>query len=368
MPLRELLSGVAALGYDAALGAQQPAQQHLRAVRAGLAGMLPPSGLEVRVSGAAVNLPQIPWIAVLNPEVTRTAQAGLYVVFLYSAALDRVYLTMNQGATAHREHAQRSRPPGMTIDQAAVAELTAESAAIREELPKSLLAGTSSAIDLGASGFLPIAYEAGTIASTAYDVSALPPEGVLRADLGRFLQIYDAAVEARQRLTAADPARFYTPAMANPPKPGSEAELFRPKDASEYVAQIVAHTQVRSRRHEAVVKAFGHHALSMGWKPATNVHPRDLVLRRTGDELLCEVKVVKANAEIAVREAIGQLFTYRHLLYTASQPPAGLLAVFSDPVGEAFVDLLEQLGLASVWSEGGDSWQGSTSAVAWGLI
>lgn len=368
MTLRTYLADVRNLGYDPAAGSQQEAQKHLRRVRAGIADHLPPTGFLVRVSGAAVNLPRIAWVAVLDPDVTRTAQSGLYVVYLFDALLDRVYLTMNQGATAHRIHVQSApRRKNQTIDQAAIAELEAESIAIRDKLPSSLLGGDARSINLRAEGFLPKGYEAGTICAIEYDLTALPQERQLQNDLERYLLIYDAAVEARRGLTAADPVRFSTPAVGVPPKPSSSAELFRPKSDSDYVAQIAAHTQTRERRHEAVVKAFGEFVVSQGWTPITTVHPRDLVLRRATSEVLCEVKVVKANAQDAVREAIGQLFTYRHFLYSSS-PPSALVAVFSEPIGDAFVHLLEELGIASVWALPGGIWAGSPTAESFELL
>jgi hypothetical protein len=366
MDLRHALGQVKALGYDPSLGAGQPAQTHLRQVKRDLVDLLPPTGLRVRVSGAAQNLPRIAWIAVLNPEVTTTAQQGLYVVYLFDASISRVYLTLNQGVTAHRLHVQQIDRAGLTIDAAALNALAGESALIRAELASSLVGATVTGIDLGADGFLPKAYEAGTIAAVEYDLSALPFEGQLRDDLARFLWIYDAAVDAKWRLTAADPATFVMPAASDPGGPGSSSELFRPKDASDYVALIAAHSQVRSRRHEAVVKDFGEYVKARGWTPATNVHPRDLTLRRGSDELLCEIKVVKANATGAVREAIGQLFTYRHFLYPDAAP-AGMVAVFSDAVGDAFVDLLEGLGIVSVWPLDGD-WCGSPQAIGLDLV
>jgi hypothetical protein len=45
-----------------------------------------------------------------------------------------------------------------------------------------------------------------------------------------------------------------------------------------------------------------------------------------------------------------------------------LLALFSERIGEAYVTLLESLGIASVWKEEGSGWTGSTSAVAAGLV
>lgn len=366
MGLRGDLAVVRDFGYLPSLGQLQPAQVQLRQVRKNVQGLLPPLGFRVKVSGAQQNLPKIAWLGILDPAVTTTAQAGLYVVYLYDVSLKHVFLTMNQGVTAHKDIARATRPVGTTIDGAAIAALTRESVAIRAELPESLLEGTSREIDLGLDEFNPAAYAAGTIAAIDYDLENLPSENALREDLDRFLLIYAEAVDALSRLTTADPNTFRTPVVNSAPPRSDRAEEFRPKDSSDYVAQVGQMTQHRTRSHEAVVEAFGRHAKSVGYRAVTNVHPRDLVLRSSGAEVLCEVKVVRANAEFAVREAIGQLITYRHFLYDADSRPL-LLAVFSSAVGNAFVDLLEDLDIGSVWPIGNDQWRGSNVAATLGL-
>ncbi|MBX4268438.1 MrcB family domain-containing protein [Clostridium estertheticum] len=40
-----------------------------------------------------------PWIAAYNKEITTTIQEGVYIVYLFSEDMDRVYLTLNQGCT-----------------------------------------------------------------------------------------------------------------------------------------------------------------------------------------------------------------------------------------------------------------------------
>jgi hypothetical protein len=91
------------------------------------------------------------------------------------------------------------------------------------------------------------------------------------------------------------------------------------------------------------------------------VHPRDLVV--TGStpqrEWLVEAKVVKANAELAVREAIGQLFAYRHFFYREEGRPDPLLvALFSEEPGDAFTPLLSSLDIEAVWLDAGE-WRSS---------
>jgi hypothetical protein len=45
------------------------------------------------------NWAAVPWIALLNTEVTRSTQVGIYVVFLIATDLNRIFLTLNQGTT-----------------------------------------------------------------------------------------------------------------------------------------------------------------------------------------------------------------------------------------------------------------------------
>ena len=41
----------------------------------------------------------VPWIAILDPEVTDSTQNGFYVVYLFSVDMKKVYLSLNQGIT-----------------------------------------------------------------------------------------------------------------------------------------------------------------------------------------------------------------------------------------------------------------------------
>ena len=74
--------------------------------------------------------------------------------------------------------------------------------------------------------------------------------------------------------------------------------------------------------------------------------------------------VYNGNAAEAVRAAIGQLFDYRHFFYVVPKLPLpSLLALFSEPVGIAYVEFMESLSISSVWRSGG-SWAGSPRAIA----
>jgi hypothetical protein len=167
----------------------------------------------------------------------------------------------------------------------------------------------------------------------------------------------------RDRLLVERPGFLDTPTRARAttsgPRDRDQAPIFRPKDASDYLAHVPAQGQRRTRKHEELVRRFGTYARSRAWTATTNVHPRELVLRGHGDDVLVEAKIVGNNAEFAVRDAIGQLFAYRHLLYReCKKGDPRLLVVFSEPIGRAFVTLLNVLGIEAAWFEDG-AWRGS---------
>jgi hypothetical protein len=139
---------------------------------------------------------------------------------------------------------------------------------------------------------------------------------------------------------------------------------FKPKSSAEYQAVVQSKQLTKSRSHEKLVGRYGLWIATQGFHPSTTEHPRDLVLRRPGQEWLTEAKVVyQGNATNAVRAAIGQLFTYRHMLPGS---PTGMLALFSEEIGDEYAALLDKLGIASVWWDNG-IWAGSATALRAGL-
>lgn len=142
---------------------------------------------------------------------------------------------------------------------------------------------------------------------------------------------------------------------------------FSPKSSAPYRAQIRARELVKSRDHESLLEAYGTAMMREGWTAITTVHPRDMELTRTGRVWLAEVKMVySGDVSGAARAALGQLIEYRHFFYDPSNPP-GLLALFSEPLGDAYVGMLGSLGVASVWRSG-IGWGGSRRARAAELI
>jgi hypothetical protein len=139
---------------------------------------------------------------------------------------------------------------------------------------------------------------------------------------------------------------------------------FKPQSSGDYVARVEGQVLVKTRAHERLVADFGLWSAANGYAPSTIEHPRDLVLYGSGRTVLVEAKMLyRHNATNAVRAAIGQLLTYRHLLYR--DDAVSLLALFSEPVGGEYVELLTTLGIAAVWR--GDPWAASVLAAEIGL-
>ncbi len=76
---------------------------------------------------------------------------------------------------------------------------------------------------------------------------------------------------------------------------------------------------------------------------------------------LVEAKTVGPNAQNAVREAIGQLLAYRHFCYRdVGRSEPAMVALFSEPIGGAFVQLLVSLDIEVIWWTP-DGWEGAAS-------
>lgn len=218
---------------------------------------------------------------------------------------------------------------------------------------------------LKSTGFRQRAYEAGNIAAQTYRVADLPGEQSLRADLARFLRLYQLATAARRELLLSSPGLIATPDPAPEADAKDPLKDFKPKDDSDYFTRLQGRQLTKTRRHERLVRDYGTWAAGQGWHPSTAEHPKDLVLRNEAGAWIVEAKILyQGNAANAVRASLGQLYTYRHFL--PSDPDSRLLALFSEPIGDGFVDFLEACDIASVWMEAG-VWLGSLTASAWGL-
>jgi MrcB-like, N-terminal domain len=118
---------------------------------------------------------EIPWSRVYSASRSRSATLGWYVVYLFSAFGDRVYLSLNQGTTRWEGGEFKPRP--------------AEELAARVRWARDVL-GISARDDLGFDISLEARrsdlgrqYELGNVTSLTYELNAIPEDDQLAADL-----------------------------------------------------------------------------------------------------------------------------------------------------------------------------------------
>ena len=355
MNLGDYLARIAS-HYDRAAGLQTETQQLLREAARQLVDLVP-AGYVVIGSGGKGTATFTPWFGFFDPDETRSPQRGLYLCFLFSSNMSAVTLTLMQGITELDRTLGRQR---------ARERLAQDAAAIRAQLPVDAVTMFGDGLTLGSSGYRQLAYEAGCVLSRTYRLGSLPSEAHLRDDLGRFLIFYQEAIEVKRDLLQGAPGTVASPSVQQQLPGDDPLRYFKPKDESDYAATLAGRVLIKTRRHERLIRQYGTWLVDAGFVVSTKVHPRDLVAWRDENEWLIEGKILYlGNATDAVRAALGQLYAYRHFLYPVASPP-GLVALFSEPIGAAFVSFLETAGVASVWHEAG-AWLGSTRAIAAGL-
>ena len=293
---------------------------------------------------------------------TTSPQSGVYVVYLFTTDMQTLTLSLNQDIT------RMANDIGFA---AARRRLAKDAKAVRDALSPQLLGGLAETLNLNPAGekfYLENqkAYAAANIAALEYASDALPDEAVLREDLHRLLELYQDAIAVKRQLLQADPGSIGSPsAMQTTAAQADPLVHFKPKDDEDYVAHIKGRTLVKTRRHETVVNQYSKWVRGQGFQPATP-HPQDLVLLRDDQEWLIEAKVLyRGNATHAVRAAIGQFYAYKYFHYVDKTAPR-LVALFSEPVGPAYVDFLESCDISVVWREESE-WRGSYRAVQEGM-
>ncbi|MFC9744367.1 MrcB family domain-containing protein [Streptomyces niveus] len=370
MGIRDLLLEVART-YDASEGTRSEVvgQRVLREV-ASRTDLPLPSGLFAEGHGGQTSAAATPWIGVFDPEINSSAVKGVYLAYIFSADLQTVSLTLQQGIT-HLEYR-------LGKGKARQEHLRRKAARLRRAAAIQRRNGWVDEPELRHEAARPKAYEAASVIARMYDVADLPEEASLESDL-----VY--AADALKRTSTADRLWWFEDAESQleVSYPSNDHVLsendplagFQPKDSSDYIANIAAKQQIKRRRHEALIADFGIHIASRGFTPTTRLmHPRDLVLRRQNDERsaedewLVEVKVVRdGNPTEAVRQAVGQLFEYSHFLYRErGRPEPHLIGLFTEDVG-VYSSYLEQRGIASMWQTS-RGWGGSFSAKGWGMF
>ncbi|MFE5615850.1 MrcB family domain-containing protein [Streptomyces sp. NPDC056524] len=367
MGIRDLLNEVART-YDRAAGSTRDVegQKVLRGVAA-RTDLALPAGFKAKGHGGQTTPAATPWIGIFDEEGERDPKKGLYLAYIFSADLKNVTLTLQQGITWLEERLGRGA--------AREVHLRHHAARLRRAVRRQERQGWIDEPDLRDKAARPRAYEAASVIAKSYDTAVLPSDVVLMEDLLVAIESLRRAEEADRvwwMSDAADALELSYESDGHVRPVTDPLAGFQPKDSSDYVAEIKARQQVKKRNHEKLIKDFGDYIRERGYDPFTEQqHPRDLVLRRQGadreksEEWLVEAKAVRnGNPTNAVREAVGQLYEYRHFLYL-KRPAPFLIGLFSEEIG-VYAPYLEEQGIASIWRDGA-RWGGSSKAREWGM-
>lgn len=158
--------------------------RHLRAdIPAAIRDHMPEEYGDLIIKGSAGQgvWAAVPWIAFFDPLVTDSATYGFYVVYLYSADMTQLYLSLNQGTTAvYHEFGPRY---GRQVLQSR-ADLMFNRV---EEHSKPRM---TRSIVLESDGPLARGYEAGHAVGYAYDLTNLPSDAAMAVELANVLRLY----------------------------------------------------------------------------------------------------------------------------------------------------------------------------------
>lgn len=126
------------------------------------------------------NWAAVPWLAIMNKEITTSTQRGYYIVYLFSEDMERLYLTLAQGVTeTAKEDMQKIKEE------------------IREQIHMSQKVKKDDEIFLGTS-LKAKGYANSTAAYIAYDANKMPSEKELVEDLEEMLRYYEGFIAYKE--------------------------------------------------------------------------------------------------------------------------------------------------------------------------
>lgn len=129
------------------------------------------------------NWAAVPWLAIMNKDITTSTQRGYYIVYLFSEDMERLYLTLAQGVTETSKEEMRK--------------IKEE---IREQIHMSQKVKKDDEIFLGTS-LKAKGYANSTAAYIAYDANKMPSEKELVEDLEEMLRYYEGFIAYKEEGT-----------------------------------------------------------------------------------------------------------------------------------------------------------------------
>ncbi|PLT32707.1 McrB family protein [Bacillus sp. V5-8f] len=133
----------------------------------------------VAASAGKGNWTSVPWISILNKEVTNSTQKGYYLVYLFSEDMKRLYLSFAQGVT------ETSKEDMLRIKQEIRNEIKMEQQVKRDD---NIYLGDSNRAKQ---------YATSTAAYIEYDLSKLPSQEEIIHDLSLMIVYYEEFIELK---------------------------------------------------------------------------------------------------------------------------------------------------------------------------
>lgn len=141
-----------------------------------LEGIIGNQKLKVKGSCGAGQWTRYPWIAIYNEEVTTTIQEGVYIVYLFSEDMSRLYLTLNQGCTNLKNKLGTKAAKEKMKEVRETIRLHMQQNSFNED----------NNLEIGN-----IDYEVGSIFYKVYEQHQLPNEEILQSDLKKLIALYE---------------------------------------------------------------------------------------------------------------------------------------------------------------------------------
>lgn len=147
---------------------------------------------------------QIPWVRVAGATMSPNARTGWYVVYLFDAPGEAVYLSLNQGTTVFRDGQFIPLPTDLLRQRVAWAKSALDGGRPEDDSLQDEIALKATHTNLGA------AYEQGNVCALRYDRDAMPTNERLVSDLAEMLgylaRVYRA--ETRRQAPGESPAEI----------------------------------------------------------------------------------------------------------------------------------------------------------------
>jgi hypothetical protein len=148
--------------------------------------------LRARAGGRQGSFSPLPWVRVYSPDYAPSAQAGIYLVYLFAADGSRAYLSLNQGTSEPRSGHMRA----ITDTRVLLGRGGEARSALGDLIESPGAAGAALSIDLASGGLSSHdsrarahAYEHANILAREYRSGMIPDDGQLLADLAGMLPL-----------------------------------------------------------------------------------------------------------------------------------------------------------------------------------